>query len=124
MMNSTFGRPVTVGDVIAPLPRETRGLPLACHGIRGVERVIVVTVEQSLADEPDPLPAQELRFDDFYTAEYPSVVRLAFALTGRLAVAEEMAQEAFLAAYRRWNRISRYDEPGAWVRRVVTHRCV
>ncbi len=51
-------------------------------------------------------------------------MRLAFVLTGRLAVAEEMAQEAFLAAYRRWNRISRYDEPGAWVRRVVTHRCV
>jgi RNA polymerase sigma-70 factor (ECF subfamily) len=66
----------------------------------------------------------ELSFEAFYAAEYASVVRLAFALSGRLAVAEEMAQEAFLAAYRRWNRIEQYDVPGAWVRRVVTHRCV
>jgi RNA polymerase sigma-70 factor, ECF subfamily len=63
-------------------------------------------------------------FDEFYRREYASVVRLAFALVGTLAVAEELAQEAFLAAFRDWERVGRYDQPGAWVRRVVTNRGV
>ena len=63
-------------------------------------------------------------FDDLYATEYAAVVRLAFAFTGRLAVAEELTQEGFLAAYREWDRVGGYDDPAAWVRRVVTHRCV
>jgi RNA polymerase sigma-70 factor (ECF subfamily) len=39
-------------------------------------------------------------------------------------VAEELAQDAFEAAYRHWDRVRAYDEPGAWVRRVVANRCV
>jgi RNA polymerase sigma-70 factor (ECF subfamily) len=71
--------------------------------------------------EPVPLTRS---FDDFYAAEYARVVGLAFGLTGRIAVAEELTQEAFLSAFRRWDRLSKYDQPAAWVRRVVTHRCV
>ena len=33
--------------------------------------------------------------------------------------AEEIAQEALLRAHREWDRIARYDKPGAWVRRVT-----
>lgn len=58
-------------------------------------------------------------FDAFFTAEYRRVAALALVLTGRRAVAEECAQDAFVAAFRRWDRISAYDDPGAWVRRVV-----
>jgi len=36
----------------------------------------------------------------------------------------DLAQEAFLAAHRSWDRVSGYDEPGAWVRRVVTNLSV
>lgn len=63
-------------------------------------------------------------FTDFYRREYASVVRVAFALTGRRELAEELAQDAFLAAQSRWDRICAYDNPEAWVRRVVTNRCV
>jgi RNA polymerase sigma-70 factor (ECF subfamily) len=45
-------------------------------------------------------------------------------LTGRLAVAEEMAQDAFLAAFGAWERIRSFDRPDAWVRRVVANKCV
>jgi RNA polymerase sigma-70 factor (ECF subfamily) len=38
--------------------------------------------------------------------------------------AEDLAQEAFLAAHRDWHRIGRYDQPGAWVRRVVANKSV
>jgi RNA polymerase sigma factor (sigma-70 family) len=63
-------------------------------------------------------------FDDVYRQEYPGLVRLAFVLTGRLDVAEELVQDAFEAAHRKWHRISEYDRPGAWVRRVVLQRCI
>lgn len=63
-------------------------------------------------------------FDVFYRAEYAAVVRLAYALTGRRDLAEELAQDGFLAAHRRWSSLSRYEQPGGWVRRVVTNRCV
>jgi len=69
-------------------------------------------------------PMAASSFDALYASEYAAVVRVAFALTGRLAVAEELSQEAFLSAYRRWDQIGRYDDPAAWVRRVVTNRCV
>jgi RNA polymerase sigma factor (sigma-70 family) len=43
-------------------------------------------------------------------------------LTGSRVVAEELAQEAFLAAYRQWGTVGVYDEPGAWVRRVAVNQ--
>jgi RNA polymerase sigma-70 factor (ECF subfamily) len=65
---------------------------------------------------PDPAPAS---FAEFFDAEYRRVVGLAIVLCGRRAVAEELAQDAFLAAYRHWSRVRHYDNPGAWVRRVL-----
>jgi RNA polymerase sigma-70 factor (ECF subfamily) len=63
-------------------------------------------------------------FEDFYSAEYSAVVGLAYALSGSRSGAEDIAQEAFLAAHRDWQRIGRYDQPGAWVRRVVANLSV
>jgi RNA polymerase sigma-70 factor (ECF subfamily) len=63
-------------------------------------------------------------FEAFYRAEYAPVVRLAFALTGRQVLAEELAQDGFLACHQRWDSVSAYENPSAWVRRVVTNRCV
>lgn len=63
-------------------------------------------------------------FEDFYRSEFPSVVGLAYALSGSRSGAEDLAQDAFLAAYRNWPRIRGYDKPGAWVRRVVSNRSV
>ena len=63
-------------------------------------------------------------FDDFYLTEYAGVVGLAYTLSGSRWAAEDLAQQAFLAAYRSWDRIARYDQPGAWVRRVVANLAV
>lgn len=38
--------------------------------------------------------------------------------TGRRAVAEELAQEALVRAWQRWDRVSRLDSPEAWTVRV------
>ena len=42
-------------------------------------------------------------------------------LCGRRSVAEELAQDAFVAAFRHWDRVSGYDDPAAWVRRVAVN---
>lgn len=64
------------------------------------------------------------RFEQFYRSNYPPVVRLAYSLSGSMPVAEELAQEAFVAAHRRWRRIGSFDRPDLWVRRVVINRAI
>ncbi len=63
-------------------------------------------------------------FERFYRREYRQVVGLAFVLCGSWDTAQDLSQEAFAAAYRKWDRISGYDKPGAWVRRVVANRAI
>lgn len=63
-------------------------------------------------------------FEDFYSTEYQAVLSFAYALSGSRSGAEDLAHDAFFAAYRNWDRISRYDQPGAWVRRVVINLSV
>jgi len=77
-------------------------------------------IEDDLAESDTLAPD----FETFYASTYPAVVRLTFVLTGRLATAEELAQEAFVAAFDRWNTVGRMDQPGAWVRRVATNRAI
>jgi RNA polymerase sigma-70 factor, ECF subfamily len=60
-------------------------------------------------------------FESFYRREFRQVVGLAYALSGSRLGAEDLAQEAFVAAHERWDRIGQYDKPGAWVRRVVVN---
>lgn len=57
--------------------------------------------------------------DGFYAAAYPRLVGVLVALAGNRHDAEELAQEAFLRLLPRWERISRYDDPEAWVRAVA-----
>lgn len=75
------------------------------------------------AATPIPVNPHE-RFESFYARELRPVARLAFVLTGSTLVAEDLAQDAFFDAYRRWPTIGAYDDPGAWVRRAVANRAV
>lgn len=70
----------------------------------------------------ESVPTVELNlagFDAFFTAEYPKLVALLTAISGHRTVAEDLAQEAMVRAHQRWDRISRYDIPAAWLRRVA-----
>jgi RNA polymerase sigma-70 factor (sigma-E family) len=60
-------------------------------------------------------------FEHFYLEEYPKVVKLAYALSGSRSGAEDIAQEAFLRAYRDWDRVGSYEHQAAWVRRVAAN---
>lgn len=61
----------------------------------------------------------ETSFDDFYLREFRPMVALAAAVCGSHLLAEDLAQEAMTRVYRRWERISGYDKPGAFARRVT-----
>lgn len=63
-------------------------------------------------------------FVEFYRREWCDVVGLGFVLTGNRCVAEDLAQEGFVAAFRRWDQVAVLDKPGAWVRRVVVNHSV
>lgn len=61
----------------------------------------------------------ETSFDDFYLREFRPMVALAAAVCGSSLLAEDLAQEAMTRIYRRWDRVSIYDKPGAFARRVT-----
>ncbi len=65
------------------------------------------------------IDVQPLRFDEFFTAEYPRLVPVLHLVTGDRQHAEDLAQDAFVQAHRHWAEIEQYDEPAAWVRRVA-----
>jgi len=61
-------------------------------------------------------------FDLFYERSYRRVLAIAVAATGNWADAEELVQDAYAAAHRRWSTIAHYDDPAAFVCRVVLNR--
>jgi RNA polymerase sigma-70 factor (ECF subfamily) len=63
-------------------------------------------------------------FDTFYRSEKPRVVAVVSSLTGDRAAAEDIVQEAFATAMRRWATVSGYDRPGDWVKRVAVNRAI
>jgi RNA polymerase sigma-70 factor (ECF subfamily) len=65
-----------------------------------------------------------MTFETFYQQELRAVIGLAYALSGSRTAAEDLAQDAFLAAHKNWDRVGQYDKPGAWVRRVVANMSV
>jgi RNA polymerase sigma-70 factor, ECF subfamily len=72
----------------------------------------------------EPEPYARASFEALYRSDFNAVIGLAYGLSGSRSAAEELAQEAFLAAHRRWDTVGAYDDPGAWVRRVVVNRSV
>lgn len=58
-------------------------------------------------------------FDDFYAGSSAQVVRTLHAMTGNLAEAQDVVQEAYARAWQRWGTVGRYDAPEAWVRQVA-----
>ncbi len=72
----------------------------------------------STADSVALAPAAE-DFSDFFRAEFTSMVALAHGVCGDRSAAEDIAAEALSRANDKWDTVSGYDKPGAWLRRVT-----
>lgn len=59
-------------------------------------------------------------FAEFYRSTSPRTLRYAYGLTGDLAQAQDVVQEAYIRAWQRWRRLSGYDDAEAWLRLVVS----
>lgn len=65
---------------------------------------------------------QAATFDEFFLAEFPRLVSMLTAWSGERSVAEDLAQDALLAAHRNWATVATLERPGTWVRRVALNR--
>ena len=61
-------------------------------------------------------------FDATFRAHYWPMVRALTVACGDQEVAADAVQDGFTRAYARWRRISRYDDPAAWIRHVALNR--
>ncbi len=75
--------------------------------------------------EEELLPPVRLRaepsYEAFFRNEYRGLVALAYSLTGSRGSAEDLAQDALLVAFRRWEQVAQLDRPEAWVRRTCAN---
>ena len=67
---------------------------------------------------------QESEFAAFYAAEFTPVSRTVFLILHDRQRAEDITQDAFIQLYSHWGKVSRYERPGAWVRRVAIRLAV
>jgi RNA polymerase sigma-70 factor, ECF subfamily len=58
-------------------------------------------------------------FDEFYAGTRLRLLRQLTIMTGDPEQAADVLQEAYARAWQRWRRVSRLDDPVAWVRTVA-----
>lgn len=58
-------------------------------------------------------------FSAFAHNRWPGLVRLGYGITGDRGLAEDLAQTALASAYASWARVSRADDPDAYLRRIL-----
>ncbi len=66
----------------------------------------------------------ELEYAWFFRAEFPQVARTVFLILHDRERAEDITQEAFIQLLAHWRKVSRYERPDAWVRRVAIRLAV
>ena len=78
--------------------------------------------DTELEDDRAMTSTPPIDFEDLYRSDWSAITAVGWSLTGSWATAEELAQDAFADAYRRWGEVGAMDRPGAWVRRAVINR--
>ncbi len=107
-VSSAEGMPPNAALLAAP--SEARPDPL------GSDEVEPAVAEATLPRRPaTPPPA----FDEFFRAEYPRMLRAMYLVCGNRAEAEEVAQDAFVRAFERWELVVRAENRPGYVYRIA-----
>jgi RNA polymerase sigma-70 factor (ECF subfamily) len=70
----------------------------------------------------DHFTVSGLSFEFFYEQQRQPLIALAYAVSGSRIAAEDLAQEALVAAFEAWDEIRGKDNPGTWVRRILLNQ--
>ena len=76
---------------------------------------------------PRPIPDSQVEsgsdaaFERFFRAQYPVVVRVAYSVVGDSQTAQDVAQDVFIAAQRRYSGLNGPGHAAAWVRVAAVH---
>lgn len=92
----------------------------SCHTSLRTLRVIGMTADSD--PQPSVVEVRGDSFELFYERQRRPLIDLAYAVSGSRHGAEDLAQEALAAAFRSWDDISRKDNPGTWVRRILLNK--
>jgi RNA polymerase sigma-70 factor (ECF subfamily) len=68
----------------------------------------------------DPLASADA-FESFVRGHERDIVGYLWRMTGDEQAARDLAQETFLRAWQRFDRVQVYERPSAWLYRVATH---
>jgi RNA polymerase sigma-70 factor (ECF subfamily) len=67
-------------------------------------------------------PAPSPDFDTLFRSEFARVARTVHHIVGDRRQSDEVTQDAFLELLRHWAKVSTYDRPELWVRRVAIRK--
>ncbi len=87
-----------------------------CGEVQREEEMLKSTPEVNRTEVPD---AGSMTLRTLFDSEESNLIRFAFSLTGRRAVAEEIVQEVFLQLHAKWTEV---NEPRGWLFRSVRNR--
>jgi RNA polymerase sigma-70 factor (sigma-E family) len=101
----------TLPDLAGVIPEQTRVIYMT-YTNRSEERSAVGTVVDDAASE---------EFHAFFERHYAELSRLAHLLRGEADAADDLAADALLALWHRWDRVRAADHPAAYARGVVAN---
>lgn len=82
-------------------------------------RRTMALVSRRSAGSGEVMDDAQAEYTWFYRTEFRAVVQTAYLVLHDRQQAEDVAQEAFTQLLLHWRKISRYERPDAWVRRVA-----
>ena len=96
------------------------------HGEQVVTQQVPPARTRRLVRDPDRASTadDESAYSAFFRANFAGVTRTVYLIVHDSPRAEDITQEAFLQLLRNWARISDYERPDAWVRRVAIRLAV
>ena len=84
----------------------------------------VAHTQPIVGERRDVAPEVALDYAAFFRAEFAAVTRTAYLVLHDRDAAEDVAQDAFTQLYLNWAKISEYERPDAWVRRIAVRMAV
>ncbi len=96
-------------------------LPMAAEGAEHPLEGVTEAVGEGRETAQRAGATADLAFVALYEQGYHRLVAQLSAVTGDVAEAEDVVQEAYVRAAQRWEKLRDYDAPEAWVRRVAVN---